>query len=125
MSVLSDMDWMLGEAHTFLKGLRDYLPSRQDSGDNSLDDSLYFLQHYLLDISQDVGHLAHSLTDLFAWERPGTVRCHNPLSYSRTLFEESMVTAASSHLQGDISSQTNTKMVERLIAPPVSNQLAK
>ena len=66
MSVLSDMDWMLGEAHTFLKGLRDSLPSRQDSGDNSLDDSLYFLQHYLLNISQDVGHFAHSLTDLFA-----------------------------------------------------------
>ena len=47
---------------------------------------------------------------------------HGPL-LSRTLFEE--VTAAASRLQGDISSQTNTKMLERLSAPPIANKLAK
>ena len=73
MSVLSDMDWMLGGAQAFLKGLRESVQGRQQ--DDSLDDSLYFLQRYLLEISQDVGHLALSSTALFAnlrWhEGPG------------------------------------------------------
>ena len=139
MSVLSDMDWMLGGAQTFLKGLRDSVQGRQE--DDSLDDSLYFLQRYLLEISQDVGHLALSSTALFAnlrWRErdQALTRCHTLLSDSReslrrgpllskTLFEENMVTAAASRLQGDISSQTNTKMLERLSAPPVANKLAK
>ena len=36
-----------------------------------------------------------------------------------------MVTAAASRLPGDISSQTNIKVLKRLSAPPVSNKLAK
>ena len=53
------MYWILGRAQTFLKGLRESPHSCQDS----LDHSLYFIQRYLLEISQDVGHFAHSSTD--------------------------------------------------------------
>ena len=138
-SFLSDMDWMLGGAQTFLKGLRESVQGHQEDG--SLDDSLYFLQRYLLEISQDVGHLALSSMALFAnlrWHErdQALTRCHTLLSDSReslrrgpllskTLFEENMVMAAASRLQGDISSQMNTKMLERLSAPPVANKLAK